>query len=49
MENKEKIPYKIFLTEEEMPRKWHNVRAVMKESPSPLCIRERENPARQRT
>jgi tryptophan synthase beta chain len=32
----EKIPYKIFLTEEEMPKKWYNVRARMKEKPEPI-------------
>ncbi len=30
------IPYKIFLTEEELPKQWHNVRAVMKELPDPF-------------
>ena len=28
-----KIPYKIYLSESEMPTQWHNVRAVMKELP----------------
>ncbi len=32
----EKIPYKIYLTEEEMPKQWYNVRADMKNKPSPL-------------
>jgi tryptophan synthase beta chain len=32
----EKIPYKIYLTEEEMPKKWYNVRARMKEKPEPI-------------
>ncbi len=32
----EKIPYKIYLTEEEMPRTWYNVRADMKNKPAPL-------------
>ncbi len=31
-----KIPYKIFLTEDEMPRQWYNVRADMKNKPAPL-------------
>ena len=32
----EKIPYKIYLTEEEMPRAWYNLRADMKNKPAPL-------------
>lgn len=32
----EKIPYKIYLNEQEMPKQWHNVRAVMKELPDPF-------------
>ena len=32
----EKIPYKIYLPEEEMPRTWYNVRADMKNKPAPL-------------
>ncbi len=35
MANKE-IPYKIYLTEEEMPRQWYNIRADMKNKPAPL-------------
>lgn len=31
-----KIPYKIYLSESEMPTQWHNVRAVMKELPDPF-------------
>ena len=31
-----KIPYKINLSEEEMPRTWYNVRADMKNKPAPL-------------
>ncbi len=31
-----KIPYKIFLEENEMPKMWHNVRAAMKELPDPF-------------
>ena len=30
------IPYKIYLSEEEMPRYWYNVRADMKNKPAPL-------------
>ena len=32
----EKIPYKFFLSEEELPRRWYNVRADMKKKPAPL-------------
>ncbi len=31
-----KIPYKIYLEENEMPRSWYNVRADMKNKPAPL-------------
>ena len=30
------IPYKIYLSENEMPTKWHNIRAEMKELPPPF-------------
>ena len=32
----EKIPYKIYLEEKEMPRAWYNLRADMKNKPAPL-------------
>jgi tryptophan synthase beta chain len=32
----EKIPYKIYLEESEMPKEWYNVRADMKNKPAPL-------------
>ncbi len=32
----EKIPYKTYLAEEELPRTWYNVRADMKVKPAPL-------------
>ena len=32
----EKIPYKIYLEEKEMPTTWYNVRADMKQKPAPL-------------
>ena len=32
----QKIPYKIYLSEEEMPKVWYNVRADMKTKPAPL-------------
>ena len=31
-----KIPYKIYLSEDEIPRQWYNVRADMKNKPAPL-------------
>ena len=31
-----KIPYKIYLSEEEMPKAWYNLRADMKNKPAPL-------------
>ena len=34
--SEKKIPYKIYLTEEEMPKFWYNVRADMKNKPAPL-------------
>lgn len=33
---KEQIPYKIYLSEEEMPKKWYNVKADMKEQHEPF-------------
>lgn len=43
MEN-EKIPYKIYLNEEEMPRQWYNMRADMKIKPAPLLNPETLKP-----
>ena len=34
--NNEKIPYKIYLTENEMPKAWYNLRADMQQKPAPL-------------
>ena len=36
MAEEKKIPYKIYLTEDEMPRDWYNVRADMVKKPAPL-------------
>jgi tryptophan synthase beta chain len=33
---KQSVPYKIYLTENDLPRNWHNLRAVMKEQPDPM-------------
>lgn len=30
------VPYKIYLNESEIPKAWHNLRAVMKDKPEPL-------------
>ena len=32
---KNNIPYKIYLAEDEMPKAWYNVRADMKTKPAP--------------
>ncbi len=34
--SEQKIPYKIYLSEDEMPRNWYNLRADMKTKPAPL-------------
>ena len=39
-----KIPYKIYLSEEEMPKAWYNVRADMKNKPAPLLNPETREP-----
>ena len=36
MSEERKIPYKIYLEENEMPKQWYNVRADMKNKPAPL-------------
>ena len=36
MSEEKKIPYKIYLEEQEMPTSWYNVRADMKNKPAPL-------------
>lgn len=42
--NKEKIPYKIYLKEDEMPKAWYNLRADMKQKPAPLLNPETLQP-----
>lgn len=39
------IPYKIYLSEDEMPRQWYNVRADMKNKPAPLLNPVTHKPA----
>ena len=34
--SKTEVPYKIYLTEDEMPKAWYNLRADMKNKPAPL-------------
>lgn len=34
--SEKKIPYKIYLSEEEIPKQWYNLRADMKNKPAPL-------------
>ncbi len=41
---KQKIPYKIYLEESEMPKEWYNVRADMKNKPAPLLDPETLKP-----
>ena len=36
MKEQNKIPYKIYLEENEMPKQYYNVRADMKKKPAPL-------------
>ena len=39
------IPYKIYLSENEIPHAWHNVRAVMKDKPEPFLNPETFKPS----
>ena len=34
--SQQNIPYKIYLSENEIPTKWYNLRADMKNKPAPL-------------
>ena len=38
------IPYKIYLEESELPKRWYNVRADMKNKPAPLLDPETKQP-----
>lgn len=44
MNEEKKIPYKIYLTENEMPTQWYNLRADMKIKPAPLLNPETLKP-----
>ncbi len=41
---KQPIPYKIYLNEDEMPKKWYNLRAEMKNKPAPLLDPKTHHP-----
>ncbi|MBR6443920.1 MAG: TrpB-like pyridoxal phosphate-dependent enzyme [Firmicutes bacterium] len=43
----EKIPYKIYLAENELPKQWYNVRADMKNKPAPLISPATGEPLKQ--
>lgn len=38
------VPYKVYLTEEELPKKWLNIKGFMKEKPDPLINPETKKP-----
>lgn len=40
-----KVPYRFFLTEDQMPRQWYNLRADMKEQPDPMLNPQTGKPA----
>ena len=40
----QQIPYKIYLNEDEMPKKWYNLRADMVNKPAPLLDPETHKP-----
>lgn len=42
--SEQKIPYKIYLEEDEMPKYWYNLRADMKNKPAPLLNPETKQP-----
>ena len=44
MKKHNEVPYKIYLTEDELPRAWYNVRADMKNKPAPLLNPETLQP-----
>ncbi|MBQ4113188.1 MAG: TrpB-like pyridoxal phosphate-dependent enzyme [Clostridia bacterium] len=41
---KKEIPYKIYISEEDMPKAWYNLRADMKNKPAPLLNAETHQP-----
>lgn len=45
MANRNEIPYKIYLEENEMPQAWYNLRADMQKKPAPLLNPQTHQPA----
>ena len=43
-EMKKEIPYKIYISENDMPKAWYNLRADMKNKPAPLLNPETLEP-----
>ena len=41
---KKEIPYKIYLSEKELPKKWLNIRAFMDKKPAPMLNPETQQP-----
>ena len=44
---KKEIPYKIYLSEKELPKKWLNIRAFMDKKPAPMLNPETQQPVTQ--
>ena len=44
---KKEIPYKIYLSEKELPKKWLNIRAFMDKKPAPLLNPDTQKPVTQ--
>ena len=42
-----KIPHRFFLSEEEMPKQWYNLRADMKQLPDPMLNPQTLEPAKE--
>lgn len=42
---KKKVPHRLYLTQEQMPKKWYNLRADMKEQPDPMLNPQTGKPA----
>ena len=42
MHTQNDIPYKTYLTEDELPAAWYNLRADMKTKPAPLLRRQKQ-------
>ena len=44
-----KIPHRLYLTEDQMPRQWYNLRADMPEQPDPMLNPATGKPLEERT